>query len=391
MSKKKILLVRSTPNDLDINGYNVQQVGLGKVFCDMGYDYDFITFKKKGSTCKEFVFYENNGFKATCIEKPRKRFLRWGVNLEVASKKFLAQYDLIICQEYYQLESYLISRHTDKMVLYSGPYYNLFMPKWFSPIYDKLIGPRLNKNVKYKFVKSVLAEEFLKSKGYDGLYNIGVGLDTSRFDNETQMKDSTRELVNFMKANKCILYIGALSERKNVPFLLDTYEKVLRHDPSVKFVMIGRSIINPLKKLYGKKDVDYEKECFNKIPQHVKDGIYRVQRIENPQLKYIYPLAKAFLLPSKLEIFGMVLLEAMYLKTPVVASFNGGSMTLINGRESGIMVKDFDSDLWADAIMKYINNPEYTKMVTENAEKIIREEYNWPIIAQKFLSISKTI
>ena len=38
MSKKKILLVRSTPNDLDINGYNVQQVGLGKVFCDMGYD-----------------------------------------------------------------------------------------------------------------------------------------------------------------------------------------------------------------------------------------------------------------------------------------------------------------------------------------------------------------
>ena len=42
--KKKILLVRATPNDLDINGYNVQQVGLGKVFVKMGYDYDFITF-----------------------------------------------------------------------------------------------------------------------------------------------------------------------------------------------------------------------------------------------------------------------------------------------------------------------------------------------------------
>lgn len=387
---KKILLVRATPNDLDINGYNVQQVGLGKVFVKMGYDYDFITFKKDGKSCKEFVFFEEGGHRAKVIEKPRHRFFRWGINTEIAKKEFLDQYDLIICQEYYQLQSYLCSKASNKVVLYSGPYYNLFMPKWFSPIYDRIIGPKLNKQVNYKFVKSVLAEKFLTEKGYENLYNIGVGLDTSRFDNEHTVKPETQQLVDFMTKNRCILYIGALSDRKNVPFLLETYQKVLEKVPDVKFVMIGKSVINPLKKLIGKKDSDYEKECMANVPQNVRDGIMRIQRIENPQLKYIYPLAKAFLLPSKLEIFGMVLLEAMYLGTPVVTSYNGGSMTLIDGRETGQMVPEFDATKWADAIMKYLNDPDYTLRVTKNASDLIRDEYNWPVIANKFLTISGT-
>lgn len=388
---KRILMVRSIPNDLDIKGYNLQQIGLGKAFCDKGYDFDFITFKKNSNDCKSFIFYENKGCKARYIEKPRLRFLRWGINFEITTEKFLRKYDFIICQEYYQIESYLISRHTNKMVLYSGPYYNLFMPKFFSPLYDKFIGPRLNRNVRHIFVKSVLAQQFLEQKGYDGLYNIGVGLDTSRFNNVSEIHDSTMDLMKYMQDNKCILYVGALSDRKNIPFLLETYKKVLEKDPSIKFVMIGRSIINPLKKLIGKKDEDYERECMSKMPQNVRDGVYRIRRIENSQLKYIYPLAKALLLPSKLEIFGMVLLEAMYLRTPVVTSYNGGSMTLIDKKNTGIMLKNFNSDEWCESIMKLINNKEYSEEIKNNAEKIVRDEYNWSVIADKFLKISNII
>lgn len=385
---KKILLIRATPNDLDINGYNVQQLGLGKDFVRLGYDYDFITFKKEGNKCCETVFFEKDGHIAKVIEKPRCRFFRWGINYNIAKTNFLKQYDLIICQEYYQLQTFLCSNNSNRVVMYNGPYYNMFMPKWFSPLYDKVIGPKLNRQIKYKFVKSVLAENFLKRKGYTGLYNIGVGLDTSRFDNEDVIKSETRNLVDYMTHNRCILYVGALSDRKNLPFLLETYQKVLEKEPDVKFVMIGKSVINPIKKLYGKKDSDYEKECMAKIPKKVKDGIIRIQRIENPQLKFIYPLAKAFLLPSKLEIFGMVLLEAMYLKTPVITSYNGGSATLIEGKETGQIIKDFDSGLWAEAVEKYLNNPQYVKKITSNAEKLIREKYNWEFIAKRILNIS---
>ena len=174
---KNILLVRATPNDLDINAYNVQQVGIGKSLVNKGYNYDFITFKKNAPR-KETVFYEKDGCRAKCIELPRIRVLRWGINTDICKKEFLDKYDLIICQEYYQLETYLISCKSNRVAMYTGPYYNMFLPKCFSPIYDFLFTKRINRQIKHKFVKSVLAYDFMEKKGYTGLTNVGVALDS---------------------------------------------------------------------------------------------------------------------------------------------------------------------------------------------------------------------
>ena len=385
MKSKKILLVRSTPNDIDINGYNVQQVGLGKAFVDMGYSYDFITFKKDKKSCREFVFYENNGIQARCLEKSRKRFLRWGINMDICKKEFVGQYDLIICQEYYQYQSFLMAKSSPNVALYSGPYYNLFLPKFLSPIFDKFIGPQLNKLVKVIFVKSVLAQEFLAKKGYTGLKNVGVALDTTRFDH-VELKPETKVLVDYMQKNRCLLYVGALSDRKNYPFLLDLYAKMLEKEPDLKFVVIGKSVSSFWHKLFGGKDKDYEVECVKNVPQNVLNGIKRIERMENPQLKYIYPLSKAFLLPSKLEIFGMVLLEAMYLGAPVVTSRNGGSLTLMGDSDQyGQIVEKFDVDLWAAAILRYLNDEDYALRVRNNAMKLIKQDYNWDTTAKRML------
>lgn len=385
--KKKILLVRSTPNDIDINAYNVQQVGLGKQFCHLGYDFDFITFKRKAPR-EEFIFYEVDGCRAKCIELQRIRLFRWGINLSICKKDFLDQYDLIICQEYYQLQTYLMSRKSDRVVMYSGPYYNMFLPKSLSYVFDFLLTARIDRQIKYKFVKSKLANDFLKNKGYTNLHNLGVALDTSRFDNDICIQSETQTLINFMQKNECILYVGTLCERKNFPFLLEVYINTLKHVPNLKFVIIGKSRVSALQKLYGGKDSSYAEKYFSKLPIEVRAGIFHVERIDNPQLKYIYPLAKAFLLPSKLEIFGMVLLEAMYLKTPVITSLNGGSMTLIEGRNTGIIVELFDVKLWTDAILKYINDSDYVSSVTRNANKLVSEEYSWAVLANKILKIT---
>ena len=252
---KNILLVRATPNDLDINAYNVQQVGIGKSLVNKGYNYDFITFKKNAPR-KETVFYEKDGCRAKCIELPRIRVLRWGINTDICKKEFLDKYDLIICQEYYQLETYLISCKSNRVAMYTGPYYNMFLPKCFSPIYDFLFTKRINRQIKHKFVKSVLAYDFMEKKGYTGLTNVGVALDTSRFV-DVEILPETKQLIDFMKTNKCLLYVGSLIERKNYPFLLETYKKMLQRDPDVKLVLIGKSKVSGVEKYLGKKDSEY--------------------------------------------------------------------------------------------------------------------------------------
>lgn len=383
---KNILLVRATPNDLDINAYNVQQVGIGKSFVNKGFNYDFITFKKDAPR-KETVFYEKDGCRAKCIELPRKRFLRWGINTEICDEDFLDKYDLIICQEYYQLQTYLMSCKSDKVVMYTGPYYNMFMPKFLSPIYDLSLTKKLNRQIKHKFVKSVLAYEFMEKKGYTGLVNVGVALDTTRFEH-VEIKPETQKLMQYMRENTCLLYVGSLIERKNYPFLLDVYKRVLQKRPDIKLVLIGKSKVSAVEKLLGKKDADYAKKYDARLTDVEKAGIYHLERLDNPQLKYIYPLAKAFLLPSKLEIFGMVLLEAMYFGAPVVSSRNGGSLTLMADGLCGQIVEEFDVDKWCDAILRYVDNPDYAASIAEAGKRIIREEYTWDFITDKMLSVT---
>lgn len=384
---KNILLVRATPNDLDINAYNVQQVGIGKSLVNKGYNYDFITFKKNAPR-KETVFYEKDGCRAKCIELPRIRVLRWGINTDICKKEFLDKYDLIICQEYYQLETYLISCKSNRVAMYTGPYYNMFLPKCFSPIYDFLFTKRINRQIKHKFVKSVLAYDFMEKKGYTGLTNVGVALDTSRFV-DVEILPETKQLIDFMKNNKCLLYVGSLIERKNYPFLLETYKKMLQRNPDVKLVLIGKSKVSGVEKYLGKKDSEYAAKYDKNLTEKEKAGIYHLERLANPQLRYIYPLAKAFLLPSIQEIFGMVLLEAMYFGAPVVSSRNGGSLTLMADGKCGQIVDEFDAEKWCDAISKYLDDPQYAKSVVEAAMNKVKEEYTWDVITQRMLDISR--
>ena len=382
---KKVLLVRSTPSAVNMDAYNLQQVGIGKSFVQKGFDYDFITFKK-GEPKLDFVFYESNGCRAKIIELPRSRYLKWGINRSICTEEFLSQYDLIICQEYYQLETYLISCGSNKVVMYSGPYYNMFFPKFFSPIFDALFTGKINRRIKHKFVKSPLAYEFMKKKGYTGLETVGVALDTTRFEN-VEILPETQKLVDFMTENRCLLYVGTLSSRKNYPFLLEVYQRVLEKAPDIKLVTIGRSRVSAMEKRFlGKEHEDYAISCEAKVPEEVMRGIYHLDYMENPQLKFIYPLAKAFLLPSILEIFGMVLLEAMYLGAPVVSSENGGSLTLMADGTCGQIVKEFDADKWVEAIMRFLEDEEYVKKVVAAGRKKLETTYNWDAIVDRFIA-----
>ena len=384
MEKKgKVLFVRTPCGDLNPNTYNNQQIGMGKAFCRMGYDFDFITFKKKDQ--KEWIFFEYNGCKARWIEKPRKRVFRWGINMSIVDREFLSQYDFVLSQEYYQIMTYFLSKESNNVVMYSGPYTNLFYTSLGSKLYDRLFTKKINRNIQHKLTKSVLAQRFLEDKGYDNVTTVGVGLDFERFENEKEMAPETKPIVDFMTEHKCILYVGSLWSVKNYPFLLEVFQKVRERDPEIKLVTIGRSIASPLAKLLGKSNESYAKEVEAKFPKEVMNNIYHVEKIPNPQLKYIYPQAKVFLLPSHFEIFGMVLLEAMYFGVPVVTRLNGGSSSMIEGRNSGIIVDEYDADKWADAIFKYLNEPDYAQMVSENAKKIVREEFTWDAIVNKMI------
>ena len=109
MEKGNILFLRSYPNKLNYSTYNIQQFGMGKAFNEFGYNFDFYTYTDKDPSEKT-IYSNDNGTKTICHEVKMKKVLNSGINKELLSMKFVEKYDLVICQEYYQLMSYYMCK-----------------------------------------------------------------------------------------------------------------------------------------------------------------------------------------------------------------------------------------------------------------------------------------
>ena len=75
------------------------------------------------------------------------------------------------------------------------------------------------------------------------------------------------------------------------------------------------------------------------------------ERMEQKYLSGLYQASDFFLLPTRYDIFGMVLLEAMYYGLAVLTTHNGGSTMMIRDGENGFCLQ-LDAVIWARLIVR---------------------------------------
>jgi glycosyltransferase involved in cell wall biosynthesis len=69
------------------------------------------------------------------------------------------------------------------------------------------------------------------------------------------------------------------------------------------------------------------------------------------------------------------LMEAMSFKIPVIATNCGATRELVDGK-SGILVNEKDPEAVSNAIIKFINNPEYQRKIAKNGRKKIKQDFD---------------
>ena len=111
-----------------------------------------------------------------------------------------------------------------------------------------------------------------------------------------------------------------------------------------------------------------------------------IDRVEQKYLPAIYKLANVFWIPTKFEIFGMVLLEAMYYGVPVISTFNGGSSILIKHGVNGFICEDTE-DSWVDYTHELVINKEFAESIGDKAHETIELSFTWDTLADKFIEI----
>lgn len=371
MERNKILYIRSGPYELNFDNYNLQEVGLGKAFCRAGYDFDILYYSKENRN--QIIKTDSNRLRI--LWRKGIKFLRTGLYLTICKKTFLNRYDAIIVSEYSQLMSVIVAFQHPNTYIYNGPYYNLFKIPIVEKFYDLLFCKYLNRRVRKVFCKTEMAKEYIARKGLTNSMVVGVGLDTAKFDEEEVIESETEELLSKMDGYRNLLYVGQIVRRKNVELLIKAFVELKKRENTGDIQLV----------LVGKGDASYTKYCKSLLSDEISKRVIWCKFIKNAQMKFVYQVSDIFLLPSIQEIFGMVLLEAMYFGVPVISSYSAGAEILIKNGKNGVIVKEFDECKWKLAIEKILNNPQKAKNYGKVARNTICSEFLWDGIASKMI------
>ncbi|MBR4559823.1 MAG: glycosyltransferase family 4 protein [Fibrobacter sp.] len=379
----RILIIKSTSGFVDIeknNAYNLQEIGLARAFNRMGHKCDVVYY---GGYRKKIVKikYNEEGDTFDFYYLRSISILRNAIYFGLGS--LIKKYDIVHCGGYDMLLSWLLAKRIpEKLVVYHGTYYSDFNVKYNKKckVVDRLFLPRYKKYETVFDTKSSLAKSFLIEKGLKNVFDVGVGLDLSIIESKAVLESELSNKIKQIKKDGffVLLYIGRIEPRRNITFLFDILRELKDCGEKVKLVIIGK----------GQKD--YVTSCFSYAKQQdVYDDIIYNPFVDQRFLKGVYELSDVFLLPTKYEIYGMVLLEAMYFGIPVITTLNGGSSMMVKDGENGIIVDRFDEKKWASRIKAIFSDVETKKMIAENAHKTIERTFTWDALALKFLEIFK--
>jgi glycosyltransferase involved in cell wall biosynthesis len=153
--------------------------------------------------------------------------------------------------------------------------------------------------------------------------------------------------------SKLILFPGGgNAQRKGLRVFLASAELVLERYPNVQFLILGRDpIISKMVRKYCSPEVS--------------DRLKHIVEVPNEKMKSLYVTADLLVMPSLVEAFGVVYLEAMICGTPVIGTLRGGARELITDGKTGLLVNPTDSKALADAIVKMLENGLFWKSVAE--------------------------
>lgn len=159
-------------------------------------------------------------------------------------------------------------------------------------------------------------------------------------------------------SNKSILYVGSVYERKGLTYLMEAVGHMSSADRDGLVVKVVGTIASD----------KYYKELRRLIVSYgIDNNIVFTGRVDDKTLDALYREAYVFVLPSLMEGYGMVIIEAMAYGLPVIAFNNSAMPYTVKDGINGLLVNNKDSDCLREAILKVMNNPKLRSKLSKGA------------------------
>ncbi|MFA5572468.1 MAG: glycosyltransferase family 4 protein [Crenarchaeota archaeon] len=201
----------------------------------------------------------------------------------------------------------------------------------------------------------------------------GVNTHSYEFDNDCEIFRAKFALPE----EKIALFVGRLVYEKGVQILINAVPKILAK-VNTKFIIVGSG---------------YMKEQLLNIVQSMglEHKVLFEGFMDETTLQKLQKCADVSIVPSLFEPFGIVALEAMAARSPVVASDTGGLSEIIEHDKTGVKVYPNNPDSLAWGIIKILKDETYANYIRDNAYRRVQERYDWQKIASDTKSIYEAV
>lgn len=225
-----------------------------------------------------------------------------------------------------------------------------------------------------KFINAISYDTrdwFLKKFGKEYKYKsrvISGGVDVEFFKEGVDVSEIEKKYNLYGK--RVVLFVGRLTPQKGIEYLIKAADKILGD-----IYIIGD----------GPERENLEKLSRNYPNVHILGYIGRTKFNE---LRQFYQRADVFVAPSIWdEPLGIVILEAMISRTPVVVTRKGGIPLAVKQGFNGFFVRPRSTREIAMAVNTLLENDELRRKMGENARKIVFKKFSWQKIANKFFRL----
>ncbi len=205
------------------------------------------------------------------------------------------------------------------------------------------------------------------------------GVDSNKFiPVSPEQKEHLREKLK-LPSGLIFLYVGGISERKNVEWLLKTWSEIFKDEPDTSLVLVGPASREDSKKILMNSLIDYVAQ--NGLARKVLFRDY-TEAIE----KY-FQAADIFILPSKNEGMPNVLIEAMSCGLACMTTKVSGASELIIEGETGVF---FETDIKGDFRSKITwlkDNHEERERIGTAARALILQKFCLNKIGKKYVDL----
>ncbi|HEY3755721.1 MAG TPA: glycosyltransferase family 4 protein [Opitutaceae bacterium] len=168
-----------------------------------------------------------------------------------------------------------------------------------------------------------------------------------------------------IRGRDLILAVGRIDPAKNQAWLVEHWPETAKRLPNAHLMLVGAAT-----------DVTYLHAVQRRIDiLGLRDHITIAGGLPSgdPRLTGLMQAARAMVLPSLAESFGLVILDAWAAETPIIAARNPGAESLIEHGRNGLLFQLHERQEYLDCVVGAVKDPSFTARLIAGGRQSVSE------------------